>query len=1124
VQATDLISLYTKNNWIKELLKSICNSPNSCVRLKSLVGSLPAVLGATLHQSNNYTQLFILQNKEAAAYLYTDLLSLLGPQKIILYPAIEYQSDNKALLTTAANLMRNEILQQLKQNSKISKIIVTYPEAIVTKVIGQDSLTKNTWSIQPGKKVVLSEFIDTLIDKGFEKVDFVYEAGQFAIRGGIIDVFSYANQLPYRLELLGNEIESVRIFNPSNQLSTDKVKEALLFSYAESYNAGINYQSFFDYLPEKTVVWLKDYEMVANTFKNKNEILIDGPSQPVNTLKATIVKESAELDKVVYEQLEDWERNIKKFTCIEFGNKFYLESGKIIDYKASSQPSFNQQLNLLAENLQQNQKLGLENFILAESTSQSERLINMLEEQEIEVQFKTLTIGLSQGYVDHQIGIACYTEHQIFGRYYRYKSPQKYSKSQAFTLKELNNLQTGDYVVHIDHGIARFAGLSRVSINDKEQEVLRLVYKDNDVVYLNLHALHKISKYTGKEGIVPTMSKLGSGTWEQKKSKVKQKVQVIAKELIQLYSKRKYAPGFAFSKDTFLQAEMESSFIYEDTPDQAAAVADAKKDMEAPHPMDRLVCGDVGFGKTEVAIRAAFKAVQDCKQVAVLVPTTILALQHYESFKNRLSNFPVEIQYVNRFKSKQETKKIQEAVTQGKTDILIGTHTILSKSFDFKDLGLLIVDEEQKFGVKAKDRIKELKINVDVLTLTATPIPRTLHFSLMGARDLSIIATPPSNRQPVQTSIHTFDKKVIQEAIHYEVQRGGQVYFVHNRVNNIQEVANIIHKLLPEYRIGIAHGQMDGDQLEKRMLTFIAGGYDILVSTNIIESGLDIPNANTIIINDSHMFGLSDLHQMRGRVGRSNKKAFCYLIAPPSVSLTEEARKRLSTLEEFTELGDGFKVAMRDLDIRGAGNLLGAEQSGFIADVGFEAYCKILDETVQELKENEFKELFAEELARKSQVTNIDCALETDLELLIPASYVNNDTERLRLYTKLDNIENEKDLEKFQVEVQDRFGILPTAVQELVKSVKLRWVAKRLGIQKIRLKDDVMRCYFIPSQPKSNFSKILPGILSYIQTYPQRCQLKELKNQLSLTVCAIKTVEEAYMILYNLAGDSKLHI
>jgi transcription-repair coupling factor (superfamily II helicase) len=1121
VREKDLISLYTNNDWVKELIKSIRNSPRTSIRLKGLSGSLPAVLGATLYKLSDFTQVFILQDKEEAAYLYTDLLNLLNSKQILLYPALEYQAKQKASLATAANLMRNEILQQLKQKDNISKIIVTYPEAIVTQVIGQESLIKNTWSIQVGEKITLAEFVNKLIEKGFEKVDFIYEAGQFATRGGIIDIFSYANQLPYRIELLGNDIESIRTFNPSSQLSIENIQKALLFSYAGSFDEQVSYQSFLDFLPSRTLLWFKDYEIVFSTIKDKHQESDVNPQ--IHQLETTLknAQETLIVNKVMYESIEAWEQNIQKFTRIEFGSRSHLESTLTINYKTSPQPNFNQQFNLLAENLQQNQKLGLENFILAESTSQFERLASMFEELDVDVHFKTIPIGLSQGYIDHQVGIACYTDHQIFGRYYRYKTPQQYSKSQAFTLKELNHLQPGDYVVHIDHGIARFAGLSKVEVNDKEQEVLRLVYKDNDVVYLSLHALHKISKYTGKEGLAPAMSKLGSTAWEQKKKKVKHKVQYIAKELIQLYSKRRYAPGFAFSKDTFMQAEMESSFIYEDTPDQAAATADVKKNMEMPHPMDRLVCGDVGFGKTEVAIRASFKAVQDRKQVAVLVPTTILALQHYESFKNRLANFPLTIEYINRFKPKQEIKNIQQALTEGKIDILIGTHTILGKTFQFKDLGLLVVDEEQKFGVKAKDRIKEFKVNVDVLTLTATPIPRTLHFSLMGARDLSIIATSPSNRQPVQTSIHTFDKKVIQEAIHYEVQRGGQVFFVHNRVANIREIADMLHKLVPEYRIGIAHGQMDGDQLEKKMLTFIAGGYDILVSTNIIESGLDIPNANTIIINDSHMFGLSDLHQMRGRVGRSNKKAFCYLIAPPSSSLTEEARKRLATLEEFTELGDGFKVAMRDLDIRGAGNLLGAEQSGFIADVGFEAYCKILEEAVQELKENEFKELFAEELARKGHSSNVDCTLETDLELLIPNGYVSNDTERLRLYTKLDNIENEQELEKFQDEMQDRFGKLPTSVQELIKAVKLRWVAKKLCLQKIRIKDNIMRCYFISSPPKNVFAETLTHILDYVQKYPQRCQLKELKNQLSLTVSNLRTVEEAYKILELLANGNK---
>jgi transcription-repair coupling factor (superfamily II helicase) len=1110
VQAIDLVSLYTRNGYIQNLVKQITKSPATSVHIKGLAGSLPAILGSAFYKLADCTQVFILQDKEEAAYLYTDLQNLFTSKQVLLYPAIDQQPDAKSTLATTYNLIRNEILQQLSQQEARPQLIVTYPEAIITQVIGPNRLIENTWSIQISESLALTDIIDKLDKRGFERVDFVYEAGQFAVRGGIIDIFSYANQLPYRIELFGKEIESIRTFNPANQLSTRNVETAFIFSYDQTSGKEDNYQSFLTFLPANTCIWFKDYELVRNTIKIHNEkIQVDvKEEQPTNNTNL-ITNTSG----IVYENIKNWEKTIQQFTCIEFGNRIHVEAQEIVEYRSSPQPNLNQQFKLLADNLYQNHKLGLANFIVSESPGQLEKISNILAELEVPLNYKTLVLGLSQGFIDQQVGIACYTDHQIFSRYYRYKSPQQYTKSQAFTLKELNNLQTGDYVVHIDYGIARFAGLSRVHVNDKEQEVLRLVYKDNDVVYLSLHSLHKISKYTGKEGFVPAMSKLGSVAWEQKKKRVKHKVQDIAKELIQLYGKRKHAPGFAFSPDNFLQAELESSFMYEDTPDQAAATADVKKDMEVPHPMDRLVCGDVGFGKTEVAIRAAFKAVQDLKQVAVLVPTTILALQHYESFKSRFANFPVRIQYINRFKSQQEISQIRQEVTQGKIDILIGTHAILSKSFSFHDLGLLVVDEEQKFGVKAKERIKELKVNVDVLTLTATPIPRTLHFSLMGARDLSVIATPPPNRQPVQTSIHTFDKKVIQEAIHYEVQRGGQVFFVHNRVGNIEEVANMLHKLAPEYRIGIAHGQMDGDQLEKRMLTFISGGYDILVSTNIIESGLDIPNANTIIINDSHMFGLSDLHQMRGRVGRSNKKAFCYLIAPPSSSLTAEARKRLSTLEEFTELGDGFKVAMRDLDIRGAGNLLGAEQSGFITDVGFEAYCKILDEAVQELKENEFKELFAEELARKGQLGNIDCTLETDLELLIPATYISNDTERLRLYTKLDSADDDAALKELQKEIEDRFGLLPMQVQELIKAVKLRWLARKLRLQKIKLKEGMMGCYFIASQQKSDFSEMLTRILSYIQKNPQKCQLKELKNQLMLSVNNIHSVEEAQQVL-----------
>eukprot|EP01132_Coremiostelium_polycephalum_P001026 gene1026-1301_t len=1087
---------------------------SGCARL---AGSAPAVLGAALHQSSPRTQLFILQDQETASYFYTDLLNLLDSKpSILLYPALANQSNHTATLTTAANLLRNEILQQLRKSAPVARMIITYPEALATRVIGEENLSKTTWTLHLEETISLTDLSHRLIEQGFDKVEFVYEAGQFAVRGGIVDIFSYANQLPYRIELVGNQIENMRLFNPADQLSIETVTRAVLFSYTHPLNKKITYQSFLDCLPNDTLVWLQDYESALHVLQEcpipTNRA--DAPEHHLPTMTQGFPNEK-HID-LVYEDPLEWQQRIQKFTCIEFGNRSYLKNGFLIDYKTSPQPSFNQQFNLLADNLQQNQASNLTNFILVESISQFERLSSMFDTLDTPIQLQTLPLRLSQGYIDYQTEIACYTDHQIFGRYYRYKTPQQYSKRQAFTLKELNALQPGDYVVHMDYGIARFAGLSKMAVNNKEQEALRLIYKDNDVVYLSLQSLHKISKYAGKDGLVPAMSKLGSTAWDLKKKKVKSKVQDIAKELIQLYGKRKCAPGFPFSKDTTLQAEMESSFIYEDTPDQLAATIDVKKDMESPHPMDRLICGDVGFGKTEVAIRAAFKAVQDGKQVAVLVPTTILALQHYESFKKRLGSFPVSIAYINRFKPKQEIEKIQQGLTAGKIDIVIGTHTILGKSFQFKDLGLLIVDEEQKFGVKAKERIKELKVNVDVLTLTATPIPRTLHFSLMGARDLSIISTPPPNRQPVHTAIHTFDKKVIQEAIHYEVQRGGQVFFVHNRIANIQEIAGMIQKLVPTYRIDVAHGQMSGDLLEKKVLQFIAGEYDILVATNIIESGLDIPNANTIIINDSYMFGLSDLHQMRGRVGRSNKKAFCYLIAPPNYQLTDDARKRLSALEEFSDLGDGFKVAMRDLDIRGAGNLLGEAQSGFIADVGFETYCQILNEAVQELKENDFKALFTEESTRKSFINTVDCTLETDLELLIPTHYVSNDSERLKLYTQLDNIENETALEKFRQELLDRFGPLPKVVAELMQAVQLRWLAKGLFLQKVKLKDNSMRCYFMTSPPQEAFADKFTSLLHYVHRNPQRCQLKNTKDQLSLTINTITTVGEAYQVLTQL--------
>ncbi len=1073
--------------------------------LKGLVGSLDAVLAAALQQRMGTAQLYVMHDKEEASYFYSDLRNLLGADAVLLYPAVRHQPYATMAADDADQLMRAEVLHRLQSADQQPPLIVTYPSALPPKVVHQAARAESTWTIRTGEMLDTTAVTTQLLEQGFEKADFVYEAGKFAIRGGIIDVFGYAHQLPFRIELFGDEVESIRTFDPTTQRSVAAASQAAIVpNLQQDSTTPRTYQSLLDSLSAGAVVWTKDYELVLDTVAQHQE-------QAAQRYKMA----QAEYDspppppEALYETPTSWTQRLQRLTTVEFGMRFCSKPDSVVTYQAAAQPNFNQKVELLAENLRENEAKGLENLVAAESEGQFERLTALLEEFGTSVPQQHCSLGLRQGFVDYQTRIACYTDHQFFGRYYRYKSPKRYSKTKAITLRELQTLQVGDYVVHIDYGIARFAGLSKVAVNGQQQEVIRLIYRDDDLVYASLQSLHKISKYTGREGVVPAMTKLGSSAWAQKKSKVKAKVKNIAKELIQLYGKRKEAPGFAFGPDGFAQARMESSFIYEDTPDQAAATAAVKKDMELPHPMDRLVCGDVGFGKTEVAIRAAFKAINDRKQVVVLVPTTILAMQHYNSFRTRLADHGVEIAYINRFKTAKQIKETLAATAAGTVQILIGTHRILSKGVTFHDLGLLIIDEEQKFGVKAKDRLKQMRINVDVLTLTATPIPRTLHFSLMGARDLSVISTPPPNRQPVTTAIHTFDTTVIKNAIEYELQRDGQVFFVHNRVADIEEIANMLYKLVPESRVGVAHGQMDGMQLERRMLQFMQGEYDILVATSIIESGLDVPNANTMIINGSHLFGLSDLHQMRGRVGRSNRKAFCYLLAPPTTTLTGEARRRLSALEEFSDLGDGFKVAMRDLDIRGAGDLLGAEQSGFIADVGFDTYCRILDDAVKELKEEEFKELFAEELQDKGEAAALaDCVLETDLEALIPADYVSNVSERISLYARLDSLQDEAALEAFQQELKDRFGPLPPSAQTLAQIVKLRWQAQHLGLTKLKLKGGTMRCYLT-----ANSSAHLERILAYVQRHPQRCRMKEVKGQLLVIIDGVPDIAQAQATL-----------
>ncbi|MBS1506889.1 MAG: transcription-repair coupling factor [Bacteroidetes bacterium] len=1109
MKAHEFVSLYHADSLVQTLAEGIRTSSPGALHLQNIHGSLDAVLFAAVHKSTRANHLIILHDREEAGFFQNDLQNLLGKAEILFFPMSYRRPYEYDEIENANVLMRSETLNRLSNHPE-GNIIISYPEALSEKVINKKSLASNTFLVIKGEKLDREFLEEFLHSYDFEKTDFVYEAGQFAVRGGIIDVFSFANELPFRIELFGDEVDSIRSFDPGSQLSVDTLEKISLMPNVQTRLVQEERQSFLNFISSNTRVWLKDAGLTRDVINRS----FDKATENFDKILRESGQTKVSLEPTqLFDSGADFERLLKGFVCLEFGQRFYFPATKKFEFKSSVQPSFNKNFELLAANLLEHQQKGFGNFIAAEQPRQVERLHGIFSEIHPELKFQSLDFSLREGFVDFQQKVVCYTDHQIFERYHRYKAKEKFSKSKALTFRELQSLQPGDFVTHIDYGIGKFAGLEKKEVNGKEQEAIRLIFRDDDLLTVSIHALHKISKYSGKEGAAPAISKLGSGEWESKKAKVKKKVKDIAKELIDLYAKRKSAPGFAFAPDSFLQAELETSFIYEDTPDQAKATEDVKKDMQQPHPMDRLVCGDVGFGKTEVAIRAAFKATTEGKQVAVLVPTTILAMQHWRTFSERLSNFPVKIDYVSRFKTDKEIKEIIAEVKSGNINIIIGTHRVVSKDVEFKDLGLLIIDEEQKFGVKTKDRLKELKVNVDVLTLTATPIPRTLHFSLMGARDLSIIATPPPNRQPVTTELHTFDEAKIRDAVSYELQRGGQVFFVHNRISDIEQVANTVFKLVPDSRIGIAHGQMVGDRLEKVMVKFIEGEYDVLVSTNIIESGLDIPNANTIIINNAHLFGLSDLHQMRGRVGRSNKKAFCYLFTPPTMVLSSDSRKRLAALEEFSELGDGFKVAMRDLDIRGAGNLLGAEQSGFITDLGFDTYHKILDDAIQELKETDFKELFAEELSEKAKLIVPDCVIETDLEILIPDDYIANASERLQLYATLDNINDEESLEKFSASLKDRFGIYPNQVEQLINTVRLRWLGEVLGFEKIVMKNGKVRLYFISGNEDYFKSALFGKILAFIQQHSKSCRMKDSGGTLILTIENITSVDQAIQVL-----------
>lgn len=1114
--------LYSQSSQARKLGETIAHSKEVSTALdrtlsvSGLVGSSLSLVLAEVFTTSELPFLLILNDKEEAAYHLNDLENLLGDQNVLFYPG-SYRRPYQIEETDNANvLLRSEVLNRINSRKKPA-FIVTYPEALFEKVVTRKELERNTLKIAVNDQLSIDFVNEVLFEYRFKRTDFVTEPGEFSVRGGILDVFSFSNDQPYRIEFFGDEVDSIRTFDVETQLSLEQVKKVSIIPNIENKAVEETRESFLKYIASKTVVFLKNEELFSNAIDNlfkKATEAFDAINSEVKRAKPSELFCSSELLK---EQLLD-------FTKVHLKNnltKTPLPSGGVgggLSFSTKPQPSFNKQFNLLIENLNENTEKGYKNYIFCSSEQQAKRFHDIFEDAQQNVeQFETIVFPLFQGFIDDDLKIVCYTDHQIFERYHKFQLKNGYAKKQAITLKEITNLEVGDYVTHIDHGIGKFGGLQKIEVEGKMQEAIKLFYGERDILYLSIHSLHKISKYNGKDGKEPKIYKLGSDAWKKIKQKTKTRVKEIAFNLIELYAKRRTLKGFAFDPDSYLQAELESSFIYEDTPDQSTATEDVKKDMENERPMDRLVCGDVGFGKTEVAIRAAFKAVDNGKQVAVLVPTTILAFQHYKTFSERLSEMPVKVDYLNRFRNAKERKTVLEELKNGKLDIVIGTHQLVNKSVEFKDLGLLIIDEEQKFGVAVKDKLKTIKENVDTLTLTATPIPRTLQFSLMAARDLSVITTPPPNRYPVETHVIRFSEETIRDAVRYEISRGGQVFFVHNRIENIKEVAGMIQRLVPDAKIGIGHGQMDGKKLEDLMLGFMNNEFDVLVSTTIIESGLDVPNANTIFINNANNFGLSDLHQMRGRVGRSNKKAFCYFITPDYSAMTDEARKRITALEQFSELGSGINIAMKDLEIRGAGDLLGGEQSGFINEIGFETYQKILAEAIDELKEKEFKTLYEETEGPKKNFVK-EMTIDTDFELLFPDDYVNNITERLNLYTKLNELKNEVELQKFEKELLDRFGEMPKQSEDLLNSVRIKWIAIAMGLERLVMKQKKMVGYFVADQQSDFYqSETFTKVLQYVQSHPQKVTMKEKQTRnglrLLLTFEGISSVGKALRAL-----------
>ncbi|PUZ27805.1 transcription-repair coupling factor [Chitinophaga costaii] len=1111
-----VLQLYQRDTRLQSLVKGIQLPHPQYFHLTGLYGSATSFVSVGTWAQSDANHLFILNDKEEAAYFQNDLENLSQALDIFYFPDSFKKTGVFSEFNSSHSMLRTEALMRFSGTQAHKKVLVTYSEALFEKVAGAKAFNANMVQLKVGDVLKVDPLLEKLVQWGFEYTDFVYEPGQYAVRGGILDIYSFGNDKPYRIELFGDDIDSIRLFDAETQLSERKLTQVTLIANMDTHAADHLKSSLLEFLPENTVVWMKDPSYIQEVLHNM-EIRLEEWLTTKHTTKVSD-EETLALKDSDFVPADILFQQILAHHCIVFGSKALPEDSthavQTLAFDTSEQPVFNRQFDLLIKDLAKHSANKYTLFIFAENPRQLERLRSIFEDLKAEFVFYPIATPISNGFIDHAQKMAIYTDHQIFQRYHKYKLKQAYNKNKALTLKTLRELQSGDFVTHIDHGVGMYSGLQKIEVGGKMQEAIRIVYKNNDLLYVNINSLHKISKYTGKEGVEPKVNKLGSDAWDKLKEKAKTQVKDIAKDLIKLYAARKAQQGFAHQPDTYLQTELEASFLYEDTPDQGKAVADVKRDMESPSPMDRLVCGDVGFGKTEVAVRAAFKSIVDGKQAAVLVPTTILAFQHYKTFSDRLKDFPCTVDFLNRFKSAKQKKETLQKLAEGKIDIIIGTHALLGKDVKFKDLGVLVVDEEQKFGVTAKEKLKQWKVNVDTLTLTATPIPRTLQFSLMGARDLSVINTPPPNRQPIETEVHVFDQELIRDAIYYEAERGGQVYFIHNRIQGLREMAGLIQGLCPDLSIGTAHGQLEGHELESVIMDFIDRKYDVLVCTNIVESGVDISNANTIIINNAHHFGLSDLHQLRGRVGRSNKKAFCYLLAPPISTLPADSRKRLQTLEQHSELGSGFQIAMRDLDIRGAGNLLGGEQSGFIAEIGFDMYQKILDEAIRELKHTDFKDLFKDQIEEKKDFVS-DCTIDTDLEILIPDSYVESIQERLNLYQELDNIATEEKLKAFEVSLADRFGPVPPPVYDLFTTIRARWCAIKLGFEKMILKDETLRCYFINNPDSPYFeSPTFNHILNYVQTRTNNVKLKQAGKNFLLIASHIKNMTALYELIY----------